>query len=227
MAANTDDQENHWPGYVDALTTMTMVLTFIMMVLGISIFTLSQNVSRGVIEKIAAAARVQTLPETPGKDDLAERIVARIETLQQTHAGHAPTPSGEKAVLQDAPEHPRVHSQAEAMAEVRSAPVRLDADEGLLRIVFKSRSTQLDDAAREQLVARLGAISGLISASRVDVLAGVDPSVIAVSDAKRVAFYRAMRARSELIQQGVAADRIHVRLDNTTSGDDVLIRVRP
>ena len=44
--AKDDANENHWPGYVDALTTMLMVLTFVMMILGIAVFAMSQNVSR-------------------------------------------------------------------------------------------------------------------------------------------------------------------------------------
>ena len=40
------EEDSYWPGYVDALTTMTMVLTFIMMVLGVVVFMLSQNISR-------------------------------------------------------------------------------------------------------------------------------------------------------------------------------------
>jgi hypothetical protein len=227
MAANTEDQENHWPGYVDALTTMTMVLTFIMMVLGISIFTLSQNVSRGVIEKIAAAAKVQTTSETPGKDDLADRIVARIETLQQAPADSRMARTDPPVKPDQASADQRILSSAEAQPEARSAPVRLDGTETALRIVFKARATQLDEGARDQLASRLAAVGGLKTAGRVEVLAGLDPAVIAVSDAKRVAFYRAMRARSELIQQGVAADRIHVRIDGDTPGDDVLIKVKP
>jgi hypothetical protein len=227
MAANTDDQENHWPGYVDALTTMTMVLTFIMMVLGISIFTLSQNVSRGVIEKIAAAAKVKTISDTPGKDDLADRIVARLETLQQSDTEPRADRKPAQAEPDDGPQQQPIRSAAAAAVEERTTPSKLDVDDRTLRIVFKPRSTQLDDSSREQLAGRLAALNGLASAPRIEVLAGVDPAVVAVTDAKRVAFYRAMRARSEIIRQGVIADRIHVRLDGGIPGEDVLIRVRP
>lgn len=234
MAANSEEQENYWPGYVDALTTMTMVLTFVMMVLGISIFTLSQNVSRSVIEKIATAAKVEPAAGGAGTDALAERIVARLETLQEAQAnpvksdGRQLAERGRTPVTgEDAPDQPLIRSDAPAPAEVKAPALKVDVANPLLRIVFQPRSTLLDDAAREQLVGRLGAMSSLADARRIDVLAGLDPGVIAVSDAKRVAFYRAMRARSELIQQGVRPDRVHVRIDPGTPGDDVLIRVTP
>src|SRR6476469_1426238 len=58
-SSNTEE-ENYWPGYVDALTTMTMVLTFIMMVLGVVVFMMSQNISRHILQGIAEAARIDT-----------------------------------------------------------------------------------------------------------------------------------------------------------------------
>jgi signal transduction histidine kinase len=232
MAANGDDQENHWPGYVDALTTMTMVLTFVMMVLGISIFTLSQNVSRTLIEKIAVAAEVKDDPGGAEADTLAERILARIETLQHNQSDKAsrttdPTETNAQRAAASAEDqrHDRVISDAKAQAETPSSAQRLDAADAMLRIVYQPRSTQLDDNARQDLVAKLRAIPDLTT-SRIEVMAGIDPANIAVSDAKRVAFYRAVRARSELIQQGVTADRIQVRIDNGTPGEDVVIRVK-
>jgi hypothetical protein len=82
-ASSSSEEENYWPGYVDALTTMVMVLTFIMMVLGMAIFTLSQNVSRNYLESIAKAAGMEAGlgPGTgPGSlQELKQRIVAALE----------------------------------------------------------------------------------------------------------------------------------------------------
>ncbi|GGH10783.1 hypothetical protein GCM10007036_07530 [Alsobacter metallidurans] len=58
--AASGEEENYWPGYVDALTTMLMVLTFVMMVLGIVVFTLSQNVSKNVVAGVAQAMNIDT-----------------------------------------------------------------------------------------------------------------------------------------------------------------------
>ena len=59
MAGSSDgEEENYWPGYVDALTTMTMVMTFIMMVLGVVVFTLSQNTAKNILVAVAKAAKI-------------------------------------------------------------------------------------------------------------------------------------------------------------------------
>jgi hypothetical protein len=232
MAANGDEQENHWPGYVDALTTMTMVLTFVMMVLGISIFTLSQNVSRTLIEKIAVAADIKDDPGGAEADTLAERILARIETLQNNQgdkAARTNDPAGSDAqraaVAAEDQKQDRVVSEARAPAEAPAKAIRFDTTDAMLRIVYQPRSTQLDEAARQDLSDKLGGIPDL-KESRIEIMAGIDPANIAVSDAKRIAFYRAVRARSELILKGISADRIHMRIDNATPGEDVVIRVR-
>jgi hypothetical protein len=79
MAAS-ETEENYWPGYVDALTTMTMVLTFIMLVLGLAVFSLSQNVSKGMLESIANAMKLtDDMPKDMSSDDITRMVIERIE----------------------------------------------------------------------------------------------------------------------------------------------------
>lgn len=45
-AAAEETEENHWPGFVDALSTIVMVVTFLLIILAIAIFALSLNVAK-------------------------------------------------------------------------------------------------------------------------------------------------------------------------------------
>ena len=54
MSHGSDDSDNYWPGYVDALTSMVQVLAFVMMMLAMAVFVLSQSVSKKAVEAIAA-----------------------------------------------------------------------------------------------------------------------------------------------------------------------------
>jgi hypothetical protein len=230
MASNTDENENHWPGYVDALTTMTMVLTFVMMVLGIAIFTLSQNVSRGFLDAIAKAVNVSTNPDETSQEEMARQVIARIEaiTAEQQARGPAPTDVTRPAASGQSPTPGEtIASLSEPATEQRLAALRLDAGEQALRVVFKPRATTLDDDARNLLAQRLKSLPQLAASGMVEIRAGIDPANAAVSDAKRVAFYRAMRARLEVMQAGVPATRIHVIVDPQTPGDDVLVSFKP
>jgi hypothetical protein len=82
--SNDDDAGNIWSGYVDALTTMTMVMTLIMMLLGIVVFGLSQQISRSFLVKIAEATDVEaganrTAAQIAG--DILERLAKRPDQL--------------------------------------------------------------------------------------------------------------------------------------------------
>lgn len=44
MAKAEQAEENHWPGFVDALSTIVMVVTFLLIILAIAIFVLSLKI---------------------------------------------------------------------------------------------------------------------------------------------------------------------------------------
>jgi HAMP domain-containing protein len=77
MASKEDEEENYWPGYVDALTTMTMVLTFVMMILALAVFVLSQNVSQAVLENVVREIDAE-MPDNPTPVALKQAILDRI-----------------------------------------------------------------------------------------------------------------------------------------------------
>ena len=56
MSAQEDGETNYWPGYVDALTTMTMVLTFVMMILAIGVYLLSESLSKSLLATLLLSA---------------------------------------------------------------------------------------------------------------------------------------------------------------------------
>lgn len=47
---SSEEAENHWPGFVDALSTIVMVVTFLLIILSIAIFVLSQSVAKSFVE---------------------------------------------------------------------------------------------------------------------------------------------------------------------------------
>jgi preprotein translocase subunit SecE len=42
--SHSEEGENYWPGYVDALTSMVQVLAFVMIMLAMAVFVISQSV---------------------------------------------------------------------------------------------------------------------------------------------------------------------------------------
>src|ERR1700761_8411386 len=89
--SHSEEGENYWPGYVDALTSMVQVLAFVMMMLAMAVFVLSQSVSKKAVEAIAKAVNAEVKPNADVKQ-LTEAVVAQIDRLQKSApASNAPT----------------------------------------------------------------------------------------------------------------------------------------
>lgn len=75
MAAASDDEDtNYWPGFVDALSTMTMMLIFLMMILSLVVVSISQQATKTQIMTIAKAAKV----DNAGAPVSIEKLTAQI-----------------------------------------------------------------------------------------------------------------------------------------------------
>ncbi len=224
MASAREEQvENHWPGYVDALTTMLMVLTFVMMILGIAVFAMSQNTSRILLEQIAKAARIE-LPT--GADAPVAELAARIlKELERPQATPPAQPQGAPVLDETAFATPAVQTGSHEAARIRSqqpahtgapAPASLGAGTAdALIITFQPRATRLDTGALRDLDNAIRAAAALREAGGARLLARVDTTAGAVSDARRIAFYRAMLVRTRLMQAGLSAEAIRIRLVET------------
>jgi Na+-transporting methylmalonyl-CoA/oxaloacetate decarboxylase gamma subunit len=235
MASREQEEENHWPGYVDALTTMTMMLIFIMTILAVAIFGMSQNVSRAMMEKVAKALNVETTDNTESNDKLAERLVARIEDqnrntlVAQTPPPPHTSPVAAKpdvpplAVARTEPPAPEAspsepeHKLASSLPAERDAPPKpaLVAERAaFITIAFEKRATGLD----AETSAKLKAAMADRGAGALEIRAYAERSG-AVSDARRIAFYRLLNLRTQLIAMGVPAERINARIEEAVDGN--------
>ncbi len=245
MAAS-ETEENYWPGYVDALTTMTMVLTFIMLVLGLAVFSLSQNVSKGMLESIASAMKLTDgMAKDMSPDDITRMVIERVEKqdeamvaaraeasrlavvqpdeVRQSLSGQAVEPGTPGSAVVER----RIESAALAPTAPNIPAMTITKQQAQLRLVYKPRATGLDDAAREAIAQALAADSALQTAKTVEIIAGVDSGNLAVSDANRIAYYRALILRGQLMVAGISADRIKVRVDPAVAADQMMISATP
>ena len=81
MAHGDDEEGDYWPGYVDALTSMVQVLAFVMMLLAMAVFVLSQNVSKSAVEAIAKAANIDVPPDA-NVTQITEKVMEEIKKAQ-------------------------------------------------------------------------------------------------------------------------------------------------
>src|ERR1700761_3231077 len=96
--SHSEEGENYWPGYVDALTSMVQVLAFVMMMLAMAVFVLSQSVSKHAVEAIAKAVNADVKPNADIKQ-LTQAVMERLQSLGSTgpaaatNSGAPPAPS--------------------------------------------------------------------------------------------------------------------------------------
>jgi hypothetical protein len=233
--ANDQQTENHWPGYVDALTTMLMVLTFVMMILGVAVFAMSQNVSRVLIEAIARAAMIDPPYEEVPVPELADRILDKL----RRNPPRPPVQRGTEAIIERGQYDPgkgeggvpldtRITSVEEAARPRDAAPVRTQAAGTGIVLEFRARATRLDEQTETSLNALLGTSPVFRAAPRLEIRALVDRSSGSITDARRVAYYRAMLVRAAAVKAGIAPERIRLLLDEETREDNMdIVRLLP
>lgn len=225
-----EESENHWPGYVDALTTMVMILIFVMMILSVAFFSASANTSRALVERIAKTMGVAvSLPNVSG-EEMADKLVDMLQTERKkgntgTSASEAPPPAFNTQASETI-----VKSQATALADTSAGKVRVDSAETQLTVVFQPRATNVDDTSLSEIETFIAATRNLPQPVHYRLSALANTTAGGVSDNRRIAYYRAMFVRQKLIAKGVEAKLIHVLIEDSpreSSNDRLNLRVLP
>lgn len=240
MAGKAEEEENYWPGFVDALSTMTMVLTFIMMVLAFAVFIMSKFVSEIKVDIPPTEVIEERAPTAPESDDpIAEIEVPRavpgaggIQDAAERVAGSSPY----EARVDDAES---VISKPLEETEIRVSVIE-DAKEdkgqaiavtsSVITLIYEGVETRLTD----ERIADIAAAASLPEISEADnvitIRAYADAVNAPISQMRRVAYYRAMLIRSALLDAGIAKERIDVKLmetDQQEEGQKVRILLAP
>lgn len=282
------EEDNYWPGYVDALTSMTMVLTFIMMILGVVIFSMSQNVSKIIVKQIAEAAKIdisgtgslekirdqviQTLKkqretESEIKDgELASQFPLRGEAqsrpspserlngnvrlpspphpnesnkgnLAGTTAGQAPLSGKQDEHNLSPPPSPvnedpsktiedkRVEAATNNDIADKASGTVLSGEGAVITVTFQKRVIQLDEKATSEFRDITAGSSPMKAAKRLEIKGYADVSVMGVTEARRIAYYRAMLIRKQLMAIGFSPDIMNVRIEDSSGTDGEVVRV--
>lgn len=220
LAAQEGEDENYWPGFVDALTTMVMVLTFIMMILGITVFSLSQNVSKALLADIAKATNVDAAA-TDLSEDIVKRIVAAVTAqrkdvdgqLRKARAIEAEKTVDERSQREALLVLPGDKHQSAAPADLKPLPAgaAAGANDLALTIVFQPKAAAFDDGVRRELTA----FAAKARDGEFVIRAYAVESDGTISEARRLAYYRAMLVRQDLIKAGLRPAQVLAQIDDS------------
>jgi outer membrane protein OmpA-like peptidoglycan-associated protein len=217
----TGKETNYWPGFVDALANVVVTMIFVIVVFTIALLYFSQN---KVKEALAAAQKVavQTPPvPNPTPAPVVAELQKKIADLQkendtlkrqiQVTAGGAASPQGgavarsEIKVAESAP-----------LPTPAPAQARIQGSQSALQIVFPTGAIELDAAALGRLEAAFAGIAEQARTSGVELvgIAEVGP----YSEGRRLSYYRNLALRNWLIEKGIPAGRIRMRIADVDTG---------
>jgi hypothetical protein len=220
--SHSEEGENYWPGYVDALTSMVQVLAFVMIMLALAVFVISQSVSKHAMEAIAKAVHADAKP-TADMKQLTQAIMEKVQQLQS--AVPVSEPSEPKLA---APTDPANDSRPEKIVEMRvsgarsrndQAPVQIPPDAPRLTVGFEARSSKIEQEHAQSLAKFVDENKVVERTQTVVINAYAYSGDGALSEARRLAYYRAMMARKQLVDRKVRADSIRINVNDTADKD--------
>jgi hypothetical protein len=140
MSHGSDEGDNYWPGYVDALTSMVQVLAFVMMMLALAVFSLSQSASKHAVEVIAKAVNAEALN---GFDNIGEPVIDwnKLDDLPQEKYRLFEEVSALPHVTKD--ENPRQPMQQMIPARENRGNASAASDLAITKRLFKHRPMRL------------------------------------------------------------------------------------
>ena len=224
MSHGSEQSEDYWPGYVDALTSMVQVLAFVMMLLAMAVFVLSQSVSKGAVEQIAKAAKV----DVPADASVAELTAKVVEQIQKSAAEAQKPPSPTKPTTEKSDQNASAGGESTVVANLKplspsrsTAPLQVEkpveppADAKRLRVKFADRGYRID-APNAEAIGQFVETNGFTSGkTRLVVRAYASDADGAVSEARRIAYYRGMVARKALIDRKVPPQAVEIKILDT------------
>lgn len=225
MAEEGEEEENYWPGYVDALSTMTMVLTFVMMILVVVVFMLIQNSSQSLIAASVSQADVGGGGGSAALENLSTVDAQAITTAR--NAGTPPIVTVDDEASQDQNVQSIAVDREDEAAAIEAAPVRdIGTQEAVtvsqegLTVTFQPQNSALDDAAVD-VVREFGSTHELAQSGRtLEIIAFANTIEGNATDIRRVAYYRAMLIRNALLDAGIPASRIAVGVRDVRTAEE-------
>jgi hypothetical protein len=221
MSHGSDDSDNYWPGYVDALTSMVQVLAFVMMMLAMAVFVLSQSVAKHAVEAIAKVVNAEVNP-TDDVKKMTQAVMEKVRQLQSANSASEPR-KPEKSVDSSASaaaasiDSEKLVGARVSNARSRQEPARIQVspESPRLSLGFEERSFKVQQDAA-QSIARLVDDNKVLERGQVIMITAYAYSGDgALSEARRLAYYRAMMARKQLVDSRVRPDSIRVNVNDT------------
>jgi hypothetical protein len=235
--ASADGEVNHWPAFVDVLTTVIMVVTFLLVIMSAAVMQLSQRVIANFKQQLVQQQQVQQKTGKDGKPVACAPGTAAVLSPRDAEAGTSVAELG--AVLRspevvngaerlsirtrETPDTLQLQVKAVEQAENTSG-VEVKTADTLIKIGFAPNAATYDDGNSARVI---GFVKSKARPGTKYEIWSFAPQTRSVSEAQRVAFYRAAMTRNLLLRAGLAPADVttQIRVTDAASADGHMVRV--
>jgi len=223
MARRAEEEENHWPGFVDALSTIVMVVTFLLIILGIVIFVISLQINDPTDREDDRSSGIQIAVLEQELAEVTEVITQQTEVIEEQEKEILElTESAAQTIVVDAGDTAAVQAVT-PIEEIEIVVTRVDENvlistlrseietaQAVMTVLFEENAVELDEPSNEKALNFLEENDVFSSEQKVIAISYYDGNSLSVSQAKRIAYYRLLSVRNALLDSGVEGERISI-----------------
>lgn len=219
-------EQNFWPGFVDALTNLVLVLVFVVVVFTFALFYFASQLAKQKISEVQAHYEKAAFERMVSTQELqAMREKRKFASVKDTPApATGGTPSSGASMLGQRQDIERNASQAQPVDQ--GLPVAVTGQGGAVVVAFAPGVADLSSKETGAIDSALGAVD---TARRYELTA--EPAEPSPSEGRRLAYYRIAAIRNHLVAAGARAENIDMVIGDPapagTPRSRVVIRTRP
>ncbi|MDQ4420871.1 hypothetical protein OOT33_10565 [Sphingobium sp. DEHP117] len=229
--ASSDGEVNHWPAFVDVLTTVIMVVTFLLVIMSSAVMVLSQRAMEQFKKAYAAQhqladeeanAKSQKAGGAPGqqlnpihspRDAETGTSIAELGSILKSETI---VDSTDKLTVRTRATPDTMKLKVKALENAdETKGVELKTADMLLRVDFEPLAVRYSDDNEKAVVAFL---SARVKPGMKYEIWSLAPQDNSISEAQRIGFYRAAMTRNILIRAGISPANISTQIRVTDPG---------
>jgi outer membrane protein OmpA-like peptidoglycan-associated protein len=220
VAGGSGKDANYWPGFVDALANVVVTMIFVVVVFTIALLYFSQNKVKEAIRSVQTAApdNAQTHVLASAAVLELQKRVAELQKENDTLRRQSQT----RALASAPPQAGAIPRDEIRIAEAAPPPgpapaqARIQGTAASVQILFPTGTIELDQAATARLESAFAKLGDSARTAGIELvgIAEVGP----YSEGRRLSYYRNLALRNWLIERGVPAGRIRMRIADVDTG---------
>ncbi|MDX3909183.1 MAG: hypothetical protein QHC67_05120 [Sphingobium sp.] len=235
--ASAEGEVNHWPAFVDVLTTVIMVVTFLLVIMSAAVMVLSQRTLQTIKAQMEAKEHKTSdsidNASSSSKDRNGETVTSQVTAeagksnaeLGDVLRTDKPINGSEQLTIRTRETPDTLKLQIKAMEQPDdSKGVEVKTADVLLRVTFEPMAVRYNDDATKQVTDFL---STRQAAGMKYEIWSFAPQTSSITEAQRLAFYRAAMTRNLLVRAGIKPADIYtqIRVTDPSSKDGHNVRV--